>query len=68
MGLLAPHASPMQATAWALMVFAAAALPGYPASILLMDCIGPGRLQMIGFAVMALSSGLTDSEPCWCVP
>ncbi len=62
-GLLAPHASPMQATAWALMIFAAAAVPGYLASIILMDRIGHRRLQMIGFAVMAISFGLIAIVP-----
>ncbi len=62
-GLLAPHASPLQSTAWALMIFAAAAVPGYLASILLMDRIGHRRLQLIGFAVMAISFGLIAAVP-----
>jgi len=62
-GLLAPHASPMQATAWALIIFALAAVPGYLASILLMDRIGHRRLQVIGFSIMALSFGLIAILP-----
>ncbi|WP_297364810.1 MFS transporter [Acidiferrobacter sp.] len=62
-GLLAPHASPMKGAAWALMIFAVAAAPGYLASILLMDRIGHRRLQMIGFAVMAVSFGLIALAP-----
>ncbi len=62
-GLLAPHATPMQATAWALIIFAVAAVPGYLASILLMDRIGHRRLQIIGFAVMAASFGLIALIP-----
>ena len=62
-GLLAPHASRLQGTAWALVIFAVAAVPGYLASILLMDRIGHRRLQMIGFAVMAISFGLIALAP-----
>lgn len=62
-GLLAPHATPMQATAWTLMIFAIAAIPGYLASILLMDRVGHRRLQIIGFAVMAASFGLIAVWP-----
>ena len=62
-GLLAPHASRLQGTAWALVIFAVAAVPGYLASILLMDRIGHRRLQMIGFAVMAISFGVIALVP-----
>ncbi len=62
-GLLAPHASLVQGTAWALVIFAVAAVPGYLASILLMDRIGHRRLQMIGFAVMAISFGVIAFAP-----
>ncbi len=62
-GLLAPHASLVQGTAWALVIFAVAAVPGYLASILLMDRIGHRRLQMIGFAVMAISFGVIAFTP-----
>lgn len=61
--LLAPHARPMQATAWMLIIFALAAVPGYLASILLMDRMGHRRLQLIGFSVMAGSFGLIALLP-----
>ncbi len=61
--LLSPHAGPIKGTAWALMIFALAAVPGYLASILLMDRIGHRRLQLIGFAVMALAFGLIGFLP-----
>lgn len=53
MHLLAPHASILAASAWALITFAVFAIPGYLASILFMDAIGHRRLQVIGFAAMA---------------
>ncbi|WP_298135445.1 MFS transporter [Acidiferrobacter sp.] len=55
LALIAPHAGHLRGTAWALIIFAVAAVPGYLASILLMDRIGHRRLQLIGFAVMAVS-------------
>lgn len=55
--LLAPHASLLTASAWALITFAVFAIPGYLASIFFMDAIGHRRLQAIGFAAMAVCFG-----------
>ena len=51
--MLAPSSSTMTGSAWALIIFAMFAVPGYLASIFFMDAIGHRRLQWIGFAVMA---------------
>jgi len=53
--LLAPSSSQLTGSAWALMIFAIFAIPGYLASIFFMDAIGHRRLQWIGFSVMALA-------------
>ncbi len=62
-GMLAPGAGPEHGTAWALIIFALAAVPGYIASILLIDRVGHRRLQMLGFGIMALSFGLIALWP-----
>jgi len=49
---VAPHAALFDQLAWALAIFAAAAVPGYILAFLLMDRIGHRRLQFVGFAVM----------------
>ncbi len=46
------HATPLQAAAWSLILFAVFAVPGYVLSFLHMDRIGHRRLQIIGFLVM----------------
>lgn len=51
--LLAPSSSAMTGSAWAFIIFAIFAVPGYLASIFFMDAVGHRRLQWIGFAVMA---------------
>jgi MFS family permease len=53
--LLAPSSSPLTGSAWALMIFAIFAIPGYLASIFFMDAIGHRRLQWVGFSVMAVA-------------
>ncbi|MCE5361511.1 MFS transporter [Candidatus Igneacidithiobacillus taiwanensis] len=65
--LVAPNSSNITGSAWALMIFAIFAIPGYLASIFFMDAVGHKRLQMIGFGVMAaafaaiaLVPGITD--------
>lgn len=52
--LVAPHASSTAAIAIQLAIFVVAALPGYLLAIARMDRVGHRRLQLIGFAVMAL--------------
>jgi MFS transporter, PHS family, inorganic phosphate transporter len=54
LGLIAPHASTMTKIALQLAIFAVAAVPGYALAIARLDRIGHRRLQLAGFAVMAL--------------
>jgi PHS family inorganic phosphate transporter-like MFS transporter len=54
LGLIAPHASTMSKIALQLAIFAVAAVPGYALAIARLDRIGHRRLQLAGFAVMAL--------------
>ena len=53
-GLIAPHSSIMTTIAIQLGIFVVAAVPGYALAIARMDRIGHRRLQLIGFAMMAL--------------
>jgi len=52
--LISPHSSTMTKIAIQLAIFSVAALPGYALAIARMDRIGHRRLQLMGFAVMAL--------------
>ena len=61
--LVAPHASPATAIAIQLAIFVVAALPGYALAIMRMDRIGHRRLQLIGFAMMALCFGVIAVVP-----
>jgi MFS transporter, PHS family, inorganic phosphate transporter len=54
LGLIAPHASTMTKIALQLAIFTVAAVPGYALAIARLDRIGHRRLQLTGFAVMAL--------------
>ena len=54
LGLISPHASTMTKIALQLAIFVVAALPGYLLAIAYLDRIGHRRLQLVGFAVMAL--------------
>src|SRR6204780_245906 len=54
LGLIAPPASTMTKIALQLAIFAVAAVPGYALAIARLDRIGHRRLQLTGFAVMAL--------------
>jgi PHS family inorganic phosphate transporter-like MFS transporter len=54
LGLISPHASTMTKIALQLAIFVVAALPGYLLAIAYLDRIGHRRLQLLGFAVMAL--------------
>jgi MFS transporter, PHS family, inorganic phosphate transporter len=54
LGLISPGASTMTKIALQLAIFAVAAVPGYILAIARLDRIGHRRLQLIGFAMMAL--------------
>jgi len=53
-GLISPNSSTMTKIAIQLAIFVVAAVPGYALAIARMDRIGHRRLQLMGFAVMAL--------------
>jgi MFS transporter, PHS family, inorganic phosphate transporter len=53
-GLISPGASTTTTIAIQLAIFVVAAVPGYILAIVRMDRIGHRRLQLIGFAMMAL--------------
>jgi MFS transporter, PHS family, inorganic phosphate transporter len=63
LGLIAPHASTMTKIALQLAIFAVAAVPGYVLAIARLDRIGHRRLQLTGFAVMALCFGVIAVVP-----
>jgi MFS transporter, PHS family, inorganic phosphate transporter len=52
--LISPHSSTMTTIAIQLAVFVVAAVPGYALGIARLDRIGHRRLQLIGFAALAL--------------
>jgi MFS transporter, PHS family, inorganic phosphate transporter len=54
LGLISPHASTMTKIALQLAIFVAAAVPGYVLAIATLDRIGHRRLQLTGFAMMAV--------------
>jgi len=54
LGLISPHASTMTKIALQLAIFVVAAVPGYLLAIARLDRFGHRRLQLTGFAVMAL--------------
>jgi MFS transporter, PHS family, inorganic phosphate transporter len=54
LGLISPNASTMTKIALQLGIFAVAAVPGYVLAIVRLDRIGHRRLQLTGFAMMAL--------------
>jgi len=54
LGLISPHASTMVKIALQLAIFVVFAVPGYVLAIIRLDRIGHRRLQLTGFAVMAL--------------
>jgi MFS transporter, PHS family, inorganic phosphate transporter len=63
LGLISPHASTMTKIALQLAIFAVAAVPGYVLAIARLDRIGHRRLQLTGFAVMALCFGIIAVVP-----
>jgi PHS family inorganic phosphate transporter-like MFS transporter len=54
LGLISPHASTMTKITLQLVIFVVAAVPGYVLAIATLDRIGHRRLQLTGFAIMAL--------------
>jgi MFS family permease len=54
LSLISPHASTMTKIALQLAIFVVAAVPGYVLAIARLDQIGHRKLQLAGFAVMAL--------------
>ena len=54
LGLISPNASTMTKIALQLAIFVVAAVPGYVLAIARLDKIGHRRLQLTGFAMMAL--------------
>jgi len=54
LGLISPNASTMTKIALQLAIFVVAAVPGYVLAIATLDRIGHRRLQLTGFAMMAL--------------
>ncbi len=51
------HATPLQTTLAGFVILVMAAVPGYIAALLLMDRLGRKRIQLLGFAMMALCFG-----------
>ena len=62
-GLISPNSSIMTTIAIQLVIFVVAAVPGYLLGIARMDRIGHRRLQLIGFAMMALCFAIIGLVP-----
>ncbi|HLX58714.1 MAG TPA: MFS transporter [Ktedonobacteraceae bacterium] len=56
--LFSPHTTLVQNMLYTLLIFVAAALPGYIVAALTIDRIGRKRMQWTGFAMMVLSYGI----------
>jgi MFS family permease len=63
LGLISPHASTMTKIALQLAIFVVAAVPGYVLAIARLDRMGHRRLQLAGFAVMALCFAVIAAIP-----
>jgi MFS family permease len=63
LSLISPHASTMTKIALQLAIFVVAAVPGYVLAIARLDRIGHRRLQLAGFAVMALCFSVIAAVP-----
>ncbi len=63
LGLISPHASTMTKIALQLAIFVVAAVPGYVLAITRLDRFGHRRLQLAGFAMMALCFALIAAIP-----
>ncbi|MGB6453660.1 MAG: MFS transporter [Streptosporangiaceae bacterium] len=62
-GLISPHSSTMTTIAIQLAIFTVAALPGYALAIARIDRVGHRKLQLIGFAVMAVCFAVIGLVP-----
>ncbi|HUY51552.1 MAG TPA: MFS transporter [Streptosporangiaceae bacterium] len=62
-GLISPHSSTMTTIAIQLAIFLVAAVPGYALAIARLDRIGHRRLQLLGFAMMALCFAVIGLVP-----
>src|SRR6202044_147370 len=62
-GLISPHSSTTTTIAIQLVIFTVAAVPGYLLGIAWMDRVGHRRLQLIGFAMMALCFAVIGLVP-----
>ena len=63
LGLISPHASTMTKIALQLAIFVVAAVPGYALAIARLDRFGHRRLQLVGFAVMAVCFAVIGAVP-----
>jgi len=63
LGLISPNASTMTKIAIQLAIFVVAAVPGYVLGIARLDKIGHRRLQLTGFAMMALCFAVIALAP-----
>jgi MFS transporter, PHS family, inorganic phosphate transporter len=63
LGLISPHASTTTKIALQLAIFVVAAVPGYVLAIARLDRIGHRRLQLTGFAMMALCFAIIAIVP-----
>jgi MFS transporter, PHS family, inorganic phosphate transporter len=63
LSLISPDASTMTRIALQLAIFVAAAVPGYILAIARLDKIGHRKLQLIGFAMMALCFLIISAVP-----
>jgi MFS transporter, PHS family, inorganic phosphate transporter len=63
LGLISPHATTMTKIALQLAIFLVAAVPGYALAITRLDRFGHRRLQLVGFAMMALCFALIAAIP-----
>lgn len=61
--LISPHASTMTTIAIQLAIFAVAAVPGYVLGIARLDRVGHRKLQLAGFAMMALCFAVIGLVP-----
>ena len=63
LSLISPNASTMTKIALQLAIFVVAAVPGYVLAIARLDRVGHRRLQLIGFAVMAVCFAVLAAVP-----
>jgi MFS transporter, PHS family, inorganic phosphate transporter len=63
LGLISPHASTMTKIAMQLAIFVVAAVPGYALAIARLDRFGHRRLQLVGFAMMAVCFAVIGAVP-----